>query len=163
MIISRNSCSNTVGLRTVKAVTGRRLASLRFVMADTPPGCDYCQQSYRSCFCLACSHRTSSFFFLRISFASTIPRHRLRLLTYKLTNKLIRRGRDSNPGYLVGTHAFQACRLNHSRTSPKNSQALHFHFHRAAFDLLPSLMLGSPAGMDKSYSALFASLTRPPS
>src|ERR1700737_575651 len=29
-----------------------------------------------------------------------------------------RRGGDSNPWYLLGTHAFQACSLSHSDTSP---------------------------------------------
>lgn len=32
-----------------------------------------------------------------------------------------RRGGDSNPRYLLGIHAFQACALNHSATSPPNA------------------------------------------
>src|SRR5450759_3283580 len=31
-----------------------------------------------------------------------------------------RRERDSNPRYLLGIHAFQACALNHSAISPLN-------------------------------------------
>ena len=31
-----------------------------------------------------------------------------------------RRGGDSNPRYLLSIHAFQACALNHSATSPLN-------------------------------------------
>src|SRR5438128_5551787 len=32
-----------------------------------------------------------------------------------------RRGRDSNPRYLVGTHALQACPFGHSGTSPRKA------------------------------------------
>ena len=32
-------------------------------------------------------------------------------------------GRDSNPGYLVGTHAFQACTIDRSVTHPLKSPA----------------------------------------
>jgi hypothetical protein len=36
-------------------------------------------------------------------------------------SKTQRRGWDSNPRYLVGTHALQACRFVHSRTSPSRN------------------------------------------
>src|SRR2546421_7533347 len=36
-----------------------------------------------------------------------------------------RRERDSNPRYFLGTHAFQACALNHSAISPPSSLNLN--------------------------------------
>lgn len=38
-----------------------------------------------------------------------------------------RRGWDSNPRYLVGTHALQACRFVHSRTSPQEKACSFLH------------------------------------